>query len=85
MRTKVSTKGQVVLPVRVRRTLGLQAGDALDAEIRSGRIILTPRTKRPRRPRIIKDPATGLPVLTAGPNAPRLTRKQVQEILADFP
>ena len=84
MQTRVSTKGQVVLPVRVRRTLGLQAGDLLDANVDAGRIILTPRSGR-RRARIVKDPATGLPVLTAGPHAPRLTHKQVQQILADFP
>jgi AbrB family looped-hinge helix DNA binding protein len=85
MQTKVSTKGQVVLPVRVRRTLGLQAGDPLDANVESGRIILTPRIRRPQRARIVKDPVTGLPVLTGGPNAPRLTHKQVQQILTDFP
>lgn len=85
MQTKLSTKGQVVLPVRVRRTLGLRAGDALDANVESGRIILTPRSRRPQRARIVKDPASGLPVLTAGPHAPRLTHKQVREILADFP
>jgi AbrB family looped-hinge helix DNA binding protein len=85
MQTKVSTKGQVVLPVRVRRTLGLQAGDPLDAKVETGRIILTPRSKRPQRARIVKDLVTGLPVLTAGPNASRLTHKQVQQILADFP
>ena len=81
MQTRVSTKGQVVLPVRVRRTLGLQAGDSLDANVESGRIILTPRSRRPPRARIVKDPVTGLPVLTAGPKAPRLTHKQVEQIL----
>lgn len=85
MQTKVSTKGQVVLPIRLRRTLGLQAGDSLDANVKSGRIILTPRSRRPQRARIVKDPLTGLPVLTAGLHAPRLTHKQVQQILAEFP
>ena len=85
MQTKVSTKGQVVLPVQVRRKLGLQAGDSLDTNVELGRIILTPRTRRRARVRITKDPATGLPVLTAGPHAPRLTHKQVQQLLADFP
>jgi AbrB family looped-hinge helix DNA binding protein len=85
MQTKVSTKGQVVLPLPVRRRLGLQAGDALDAKIESGRIILSPRKKKPPRARIVNDPVTGSPVLTAGPGAPKLTHKQVQEILADFP
>ena len=85
MQTKLFTKGQVVLPVRVRRTLGLHAGDSLDANVEAGRIILTPTSRRPQRARIVKDPITGLPALTAGPNAPRLTHKQVKQILTDFP
>jgi AbrB family looped-hinge helix DNA binding protein len=85
MRTKVSTKGQVVLPSRIRKRLGLQPGDSLDAELEGERIILTPRRKPRGRARIVKDPVTGLPVLTAGKGAPILTSEQVREILADFP
>jgi AbrB family looped-hinge helix DNA binding protein len=85
MRTKVSTKGQVVLPSRIRRRLGLQPGDSLDAEMDGQRIILTPRRERRGTARIIKDPVTGLPVLTAGTDAAKLTSHQVHEILADFP
>jgi AbrB family looped-hinge helix DNA binding protein len=84
MQTKVSTKGQVVLPGAIRRRLGIQAGDPLDADVEAGRIVLTPR-KAHRRARIIKDPITGLPVLSGGPGAPVLTSKEVEEILADFP
>jgi len=36
-------------------------------------------------PRVIVNPVTGLPVLSAGPNAPVLSSKEVQKILADFP
>jgi AbrB family looped-hinge helix DNA binding protein len=85
MRTKVSTKGQVVLPSRIRRRLGLQPGDSLDAEMEGERIILTPRRPRRGSARIVKDPVTGLPVLTAGADAAKLTSEQVREILADFP
>jgi len=85
MRTKVSTKGQVVLPSPIRRRLGLQPGDSLDAEMEGERIILTPRRPRRGSARIAKDPVTGLPVLTAGTDAARLTSDQVREILADFP
>jgi AbrB family looped-hinge helix DNA binding protein len=85
MRTKVSTKGQVVLPSRIRRRLGLQPGDSLDAELEGERIILTPRRARGGRARIVKDLVTGLPVLTAGADAAKLTSEQVREILADFP
>jgi AbrB family looped-hinge helix DNA binding protein len=83
--TKISTKGQVVLPQAIRRKMNLRAGDLLEARIEGERIVLTPRKKRSRKGRIVKDPLTGLPVLTAGPGAPKLTSKQVAEILADFP
>jgi AbrB family looped-hinge helix DNA binding protein len=85
METRVSTKGQVVLPVTIRRKLGLRPGDPLDAKVEGGRIVLTPRRKRKWKAKIITDPITGYPVLSAGPDAPILTSKRVAEILADFP
>jgi AbrB family looped-hinge helix DNA binding protein len=85
METKVSTKGQVVLPVQVRRKLGLRTGDPLDTKVEGGRIVLTPRRARSGKVSIVVDPVTGLPVLSAGPNAPELSSKQVREILAEFP
>jgi AbrB family looped-hinge helix DNA binding protein len=85
MHTKISTKGQVVIPGALRRRLDIRAGDYLDANITGGRIILTPRRKRLHRPTIVKDPLTGLPALTAGPNAPILTSKIVADILASVP
>ncbi len=85
METTVSTKGQVVLPGPLRRRLDIRAGDPLDANIEDGRIVLTPRRKHGRRVKIVKDPITGLPVLSAGANAPTLTSKEVEEILSNFP
>jgi AbrB family looped-hinge helix DNA binding protein len=85
MQIKLSTKGQIVVPQRIRRKLNLQPGDSLEATLERQRIVLTPRGSRPRRARIIRDPVTGLPVLTAGPNAAKLTSAQVREVLADFP
>jgi AbrB family looped-hinge helix DNA binding protein len=85
MRTTVSTKGQVVVPSRIRRKLGLQPGDSLDARVEGQQIVLTPRKVRLPKARIIRDPVTGLPVLTAGPKAAKLTSAEVREILADFP
>jgi len=85
MQTRVSTKGQVVLPGPLRRRLGIRTGDSLDASIENGRIVLAPQTKRARRARITKDPLTGLPVLDAGADTPALTSKEVEEILASFP
>jgi AbrB family looped-hinge helix DNA binding protein len=85
METTLSTKGQIVLPEKLRNKLGLGAGDKFDIEVRTGRVVLTPRKRRVRKGRIVVDKLTGLPVLTAGPGAPTLTSKQVEEMLADFP
>jgi len=85
MQTKVSTKGQVVLPGPLRRRLDIRAGDPLDVNIEAGRIVLTPRRKRQHRVKLVTDPLTGLPALSAGPNGPTLSSKEVEEILANFP
>jgi len=74
-----------VLPQAIRRKMNLRAGDLLEARIEGERIVLTPRKKRSRKGRIIKDPLTGYPVLTAGKNAPVLTQKEVDDILSEFP
>jgi bifunctional DNA-binding transcriptional regulator/antitoxin component of YhaV-PrlF toxin-antitoxin module len=85
MEIRVSTKGQALLPGPLRRRLGVLTGDLLEVQIEAGRIVLTPRKKRPHHARIIADPVTGLPVLSAGPDAPLLRSKEVKEILANFP
>jgi len=85
METKLSTKGQVVLPVQIRRKLGLRTGDPLDTQVEGGRIVLTPRKTRSRKVSIVADPITSLPVLSAGSDAPPLSSKQVREILSEFP
>jgi AbrB family looped-hinge helix DNA binding protein len=85
VQTKISTKGQVVLPSPIRNKLGLRAGDPLDAKVEGGRIVLTPRRTRTKKVSIVVDSSTGLPVLSAGPDAPTLSSKQVEEILATFP
>jgi AbrB family looped-hinge helix DNA binding protein len=85
MKTKLSTKGQIVLPEPLRRKLGLDLGDSLSVTVEAGRLVLAPARKSARRAKIITDPTTGLPVLTTGQQAPRLTSKQVREVLDEFP
>jgi AbrB family looped-hinge helix DNA binding protein len=85
MQTTVSTKGQVVLPGPLRRKLGIQAGDAMEISVEAGRIVLMPQRKKTRKGKIIADPVTGLPVLSAGDAAPLLSSKEVDEILTNFP
>jgi bifunctional DNA-binding transcriptional regulator/antitoxin component of YhaV-PrlF toxin-antitoxin module len=73
-----------VLPQAIRRNLKLRAGDDLDANVEGESIVRIPKKKRTRRSyrgRIIKDAVTGLPVLTAGKNAPVLTQKEVEDIM----
>jgi len=85
METRVSSKGQVVLPHRLRQRLGLRPGDALDVRLEGDAIVLRPRRGKRRKARIITDPRTGLAVLTFGSGAPILTHKQVKQALSDFP
>ncbi len=86
MQTKVSTKGQIVLPGPLRRRLGIRAGDSLDVAVEKDRIVLTAPKKRTRyKARIIQDPITGFPVIDVGPDAPVLTSKMIRELLVDFP
>jgi AbrB family looped-hinge helix DNA binding protein len=85
MQTKLSTKGQVVLPNGLRRQLGLRAGDSLEANVEGNQIVLTPHRKRSGKAHIVNDPVTGLPVLSIGSNAPALSSKEVAEILTNFP
>lgn len=87
MQTEVSEEGKVVIPASLRRKLGIKSGDRLDADIKNGNIVLSPRPERKkvRKARIIEDPVTGLPVLDVGDDAPILTSEMVREMLADFP
>jgi len=85
MEIKLSTKGQIVLAGAIRRRLGLQPGDSLEARVQAGRVVLTPRKTRLSKVAFVVDPITGLALLSAGEGAPRLSSKQVREILAEFP
>jgi AbrB family looped-hinge helix DNA binding protein len=85
MDTRISSKGQVVLPASFRRKLDLRAGDPMEARIDGMSIVLTPQRKRASGVRIITDPLTGLPVLDVDGDVPDLTSEAVEEILADFP
>ncbi len=80
MKVNLLSRGLVVVPAAVRRKLQLRPGDPLEVTVRDGRIVLTPQ-KRRGKAKVIVDPITGLPVLSAGPDAPVLTSEQVNEIL----
>jgi len=85
MQTKVSTKGQIVLPGPLRRRLHIRAGDSLDISIENDRIVLTQASKPKYEARIVEDPVTGFTALDLGPDAPILTSEMVRDLLTDFP
>ena len=85
MKTRLSSKGQIVLPAVVRHKLGLEPGASLDVATEDNRIILS-RAENPPAEAVLKtSPITGLPVLSFGSRAPVLTSHQVRELLTDFP
>lgn len=85
MKTKLSSKGQIVLPGAVRKRLGCQPGETFDVTLEDDRVILTRSAKPSPVFRIVSDPKTGMPVLASGKSEPKLTGMQVAELLHDFP
>jgi AbrB family looped-hinge helix DNA binding protein len=89
MVTKLSSKGQIVLPSALRVKLALQEGEAFDISVQSNakeeRIILTRKTPRRKKARIVWDKTTGFPALKLPEGAPPMTTESVRQMLADFP
>jgi AbrB family looped-hinge helix DNA binding protein len=85
MQTRVSPKGEIVIPASIRRKLGIRAGDLLHIAIEQDRIVLSLSSKPRYKARIMEDPITGFTVIDVGPDAPILTSEMVRELLSDFP
>jgi len=86
MTVKISTKGQIVIPLEFRKRLGLVPGDALEFTLEEGKLILHGKKRRsPRRLKVKIDRATGFPYFDVPKDAPPLTAEWVREQLADFP
>jgi AbrB family looped-hinge helix DNA binding protein len=75
VRTKLSTKGQLIIPQEIRRRLGWRAGTELDVEEREGGVIV-------RLP--IELPTTSLTELIgcAGYQGPRRSLEDMDEAIA---
>jgi AbrB family looped-hinge helix DNA binding protein len=85
METRLSTKGQIVLPGKIRQRLGLKPGDRLVASIEDGKVVLTPHRFGHSQASIVQHPISGLPILSVHGDVPLLTSDEVAEMLADFP
>lgn len=73
------------MPLAIRAKYHLKPGDSLDLKPKDDEFTLVPpRTKR-RKGRIVKDKLTGLPCVTFGADAPKVTKEMVDKLLEDFP
>jgi len=81
MTTKLSSKGQVVLPKQARLRLHLRPGVKF---VQGHSIVLTPEHPVTERPRLINDPKSGLRI-TKSPAETKVTSEDVRAALIDFP
>ncbi len=51
-------RGQITIPIKIRKTLGLDTGDLLEVEVSRGRIVLIPLhvVQRPREAEEARNP-----------------------------
>lgn len=78
----LSTKGQLVIPARLRKALNLRAGDQVDMKLEGQRLVLqrvSPHAARLKKGRF------GRLVLVAGPGAPPMTTETVNALLEELP
>lgn len=84
METTLSSKGQLVLPAKVRKQLGLAQGERLTIEVRGGAVVLRP-AKQLRRYRTVRHPKSGLPVMVAvGPPRRKVTSAEIARLNAEL-
>lgn len=84
MTSKLSSKGQIVLPKRLRSRLHLRPGATLVCKIQGGSIVLTPENAGVGRPTLVIEPRTGLRV-TKSPEQVRVSSDDMRAALQDFP
>jgi len=77
----LSTKGQLVIPSRLRKALHLQPGDKVSLAVEGEKLVL--QRDQPRRAKLVEK--DGRKVLVAPPGAPPMTPEVVKSLLAEFP
>ena len=57
-RVVLKGRGQITIPIKIRKTLGLDTGDLLEIEVSRGRIVLIPLqvVQRPREAEEVRNP-----------------------------
>jgi AbrB family looped-hinge helix DNA binding protein len=76
-----SSKGQLVIPIRLRKALNLRPGDKVELTLEGQRLIL--ERQSPRNARLVRG-KFGRPVLVAAPGAPAITTRRVNLLLDEL-
>jgi len=85
MRTKLSSKGQVLLPRAAREKLNLVSGIQLECSVQGEAIVLKPKRGKIASPKLVQDKITGLIVTKGAGDQPPVSSKSVRQFLANFP
>jgi AbrB family looped-hinge helix DNA binding protein len=78
----LSTKGQLVIPARIRKALNLRPSDQVEMKLEGRRLVLERGSRRAARLRRGK---FGRPVLVAAAGAPAMTTESVTALLEEVP
>jgi AbrB family looped-hinge helix DNA binding protein len=84
MTTKLSSKGQIVLPKLVRTRLHWRPGTKFVCKVEGDSLVLTPENPVTGRPKLVIDAKSGLRI-TKSPAQTKVTSKDVHAAMLDFP
>ena len=80
--SRISTKGQLVIPAPLRKALNLRPGDRVQMELEDGGLVLRREARGAAR---LKRGKFGRPVLIAAEGAAPMTTESVAELLDELP
>jgi AbrB family looped-hinge helix DNA binding protein len=84
MEATLSSKGQLVLPAKVRSQLRLVRGERLSIEVHDDSVVLR-RVAERRRYRTAPHPVSGLPVMVAArPSRRKATAEEIARVAAEL-
>jgi antitoxin PrlF len=80
--SRLSTKGQLVIPAQLRKALNLRPGDKVEMKLEGRRLVLQRAAPRAAS---LRPGKFGRPVLVAAQGAPEMTTESVNALLEELP